>query len=152
MGDWWRKFRAFDSRGLLIARVDGRFAFTKSGYVVDRRIFQAYVGAVVVALFLIGIQSGVGWSEAYTHCPVDAVGKCWNPCFGEGGRCAVISGQEFLSPGESLGTPMKPWFDDALRGVGWGAVAGVVVAFLLNHFVHNRGRPFAQLFSSLEVE
>ena len=148
----WQRFRDFDRRGLLVERVQGHLAFTQRGYVINRRIFQAYIAIVILAIIALGLLSGVGWREAYAHCPVGTVGKCWNPCFEKEGRCSSINNQEFLLPGETLGVEPNTDFQNGLRALIFFILGGAFLAFAMNHLMHNRGRPFKYLFPKLEVE
>lgn len=149
---WWRDFMEFDRKGILVAKVKGRMAFTHRGYVIDRLVFRVYLALVLLCILAVGFFSSVGWREAYAYCPEDTVGKCWNPCFQKGERCAPISHQEFLSPGEAIGNPQHEDFDERVRGLWFVIFGGALLAFALNHLWHNRGRPVSHLFPKLEVE
>lgn len=151
--DWWLKFRAFDKRGLLADRVEGSKAFTSKGYVIDRRIFRWYFfGLVLPMIVVLMVVSDVGWREAYVSCPVEATGPCENWCFQGGDRCGAAQFVETLSPGESIGIAPSPEFERQVRGVWWVVVSGALLALILNHVWHNRGRRVSDLLPGLEDE
>ena len=151
----WQRFRDFDRRGLLVARVNGHLAFTQRGYVINRRIFQAYLLVVILCLALVAYTyRDVGVRSLYFRCDINSTTACENPCYGES-DCGVYSSLQnvrYIPPGEGFGNPPDEGYQKAVRDV-WGVVIlGLVAAFLVNHAAHNRGRPFKYLFPKLEVE
>ena len=144
--DGWRRFRAFDERGLFIARVDGHMAYTANGYAFNRWYFRAAMILFVVLVVLVAWANGVGMREAYFSCPASSREPCRNPFLvemGSGQFCSVgdaaLCGAPTLAPGESWGT-RPPWL---LRNACVFLFLLVGAAFADNHFRYNRGKvPF----------
>lgn len=144
MRDWWRRFRAFDNKGLLVERVEGSFAYTRRGYVVNRWIFRAYLVSVLLVLCVVGLTSHVGWREFYVSCPLDAPGPCKNPFYLDCpvAGCRQIEREEFLPRGFSLGRAPDAGFEKSVEYAVWYVCVGFILTLGVNHYVHNRGRPF----------
>lgn len=147
---WWRKFREWDDKGLLIDRVDGDLAITKRGFIFDRRIFRSYVILVFVLIFWIMLTSKVPIHAFYFECSVNGP-ACVNPCFDagrhvKGDRCSPYADNEFLRPGESIGMPPDPAYGRQVAGLLLVAVVGFLAAFGLNKRLWNRGRSIKMIF------
>lgn len=142
---WWKKFREFDEKGLLIDRVEGDFGITKRGYVFDRRIFQGYMILVFLVIFGIMLTSKVPIHAFYATCAANGP-ACQNPCFHAGDRCGVYQNLEFLTPGSVIGTPPDPAFGRQLRGLLFVIGFGFLAAFGLNKLLWNLGRSVAMIF------
>ena len=117
---WWKRFREFDRKGLLIDKVVGSKAYTKMGYVFDRRIFRVYFFLIVVPMILwVMWSSGVGWREFYVSCPISGYGQCENPfylnCDMKG--CESIKYMEFLPRGFEMGNKPTAEFERTMRNL-----------------------------------
>lgn len=144
----WRAFRKWDSKGLLVKEVTGSLGRTTSGYVIDRRIFRTYGGLLLALLLYVGLTSGVGWREEYVRCPPDPMGgPCDNPYYlsCDATWCAPIANSPTIARGTEYGTPPDPRFAQQVRGLWIFALSGMVVAFGVNHLVHNRMRKFSDI-------
>jgi hypothetical protein len=148
---FWKKLREFDKRGVLMERVEGPFGITKKGYVVDRRVFRVYMALVVALIAYIMFTSGVGWNEVYVACPLDHMGECENPCYLGGDKCGALQFQEYIAPGTEFGRLPPPEYESQKRGLWWFIVCGFVLAFSINHMMHNRGKSIGDLFPDVEV-
>lgn len=146
MMGWFRSLMEFDGKGLLVDRVVGDLAFTRRGYCFDRRVFRVYLIVVFGMLALVMFSSSVGVHEFYLSCPVDGP-SCSNPYYLSCDRveCESIRGQEFLRPGFHLGTPPTEEFGRLVRDFLLVVVLGFVLAFVVNHLLHNRGRSLSTI-------
>lgn len=144
----WDRLREFNKKGLLVDHFDGRFGVMKTGYRLDRRLFNWAMVLVMLILFGAFIYStigGVPLRSLYLKCPESSIAPCENPyylnCDEE--YCREASLVATLRPGESIGTKPDASFGRlrivAMLGA-WGVFVG---AILLNHFLYNRGKmPF----------
>ena len=154
MREKWNKFREWDKKGLLVERVKGSKAYTKKGYVIDRRIFRVYFFLLVLpAILYVVLTAGVGWSEFYVSCPIDGYGECKNPFYLNCDReeCRQIESREFLPRGFQLGEKPSKEFKNQVLGVELIAFGGFLVALGLNHFWHNKRKKLSDLFPDLEL-
>lgn len=152
--NWWRRFREFDNKGILIDRVEGSMAYTKRGYVFNRWIFRAYVVLVFLIILFIIMNSSAGWKEFYLHCPTQEEaaergyvnyygGWCDNPCYRDydNDYCAPVADMELLPSGFTIGNPPSEELSRQVNGLVWIIISGFVLAFAVNHLGYNRGRP-----------
>lgn len=152
LGESCRKFRAFDQKGLLFSRVKGPLAFSRRGYVVDRRIFRIPLFVTLGLLAYLFFTSPIGWREVYVHCPENNTGPCHNPFYHDCpvAACKSIEAEQWIPAGFELGRPPDQNFMNSVQAVVWAFVAGLFLAFVMNHLLHNRGRSFLLLFPKLE--
>ena len=152
--DFWRRFRAFDKKGLLFSRVEGCMAWTLRGYQVNRRIFQVYLIIVLGLIAFMFFSSPIGWREVYVHCPANSTEPCINPLYLDCPleACESIELNKTLPQGFELGTPPSQDFNQQLNGLGLFIISGLVLAFLINHFRYNRGRSFLLLFPKARLD
>lgn len=140
---WWKKFREFDNRGLLIDHVEGHMAYTKTGYVFNRWFFRAYV-LLLVLVIVAAIGTASELSGHYVHCP-EGAGSCPNPLFMNCAYdwCRDFEMLEFLPAGFTRGSPPGDEYYVRFRVVTGFAVLGAIIVLFLNHFRYNRGKvPF----------
>lgn len=138
----WKKFREFDERGLLIARVEGSKAYTKSGYVFNRWIFRAAFSVIIILIIFLAIQ-GYAWKSYYFKCPEDSFEPCRNPFISSNGPvnyCLVedveLCSVPTLQPGEEYG-PKPPFLVKHFISL-WALT--FLCAVLVNHFIYNKGK------------
>ena len=146
-----QKFREFDAKGLLIDKVVGPLAYTKDGYVFDRRVFRTYALLLLLIIVYIGATHNVGFNNFYLHCAVDdnpIETQCVNPCYENYDReeCAPIVDLETIPRGFTLGTPPDPSFMRAINVLFWCVGIGFVLSCVINHYLHNKGRPISTIF------
>lgn len=140
MGDWWRRFRAWDEKGPFMHEVKGELAITRGGYVFDRRVFRVVLILFFGLLVWMIYTANVGHQEVYisctgtTPCENQFYHNCDHPV------CAPIVNQEILPPGFALGTPPSVEFHRQVKGLVLITVSLFILAFVVNHFLHNKGR------------
>lgn len=153
--NWWRRFREFDRKGLFVDRVEGRFAFTRKGYVINRGIFWVYFAVLLMMLLGVGyVYRDVGWRSMHFSCGDDSLPPgCENPCFGKEdcGVAGSLRDVPFIPPGEGFGSKPPEGYLLAVRWCWSFAFLGFLMSLCFNHRVHNRGRSFLDLFPDLEV-
>jgi hypothetical protein len=102
--------------------------------VVDRRIFLAYAGLVI--LYGLLIVNELGWDiqpRFYISCPEDVQGgRCFNPCYRESGFCAPYAKEEYLPAGFSAGEKPPTALID---GYAVLAFIGFLVSIIINNIV-----------------
>lgn len=137
-------------------RVEGDLAYTKGGYCFDRRIFTGYIIVVFLLIFAIMITTNVGHREFYLHCPLDTpMGHglpCRNTCYQEydNVECGPVVDREMLPPGFELGTPPSLLLQERTNALWFLIVSLFLLAFLINHRVHNKGRMLSTIFEVKE--
>lgn len=148
MRDWhetWRAIRRFDSRGLLFERTEGHLAYTRTGYVFDKR----FIWVSMVVMLIVVVQAyfeagslGFGWRETSAHCPADSIMPCQNPCYRGGDRCGALQYRETLQPGERYGPDPSAFNAIVLRT--WIVIASLLaISIVANHIAYNIGKvPF----------
>lgn len=142
-----------------------RYHITDGGYRYDRLIFWGAIAMILLFLGLIGARHNFDFSTAnvYIKCESDNGVHCRNPIYNiteckqqlrilfviplyTTKDCTETCTQDWcnwatLPPGE-YGTPPDPLMD----WIPFVAISLLVLAVLVNHFVHNRGkRPQIQL-------
>ena len=151
MMGWWKRFREWDQKGLLIDRVEGEKAITKRGFIFDRRIFRVYMIVVFAMIFWIMATSSVPIHAFYANCSANGP-ACPNPCYKGGDRCGEYQFMETLQPGITIGTPPDQSYLSKINGLFLVIFFGFVVAFSVNKMIWNRGRSIETIFPELKID
>jgi hypothetical protein len=127
----------------LIKYLVGAERFTDvKGYKFDKLIFGGFI-LLVLALFVILFLSYGSDRDyhIYYNCPLD-YGSCKSPFYHNYPLCesawATACDDYNVNGGFVFGEP-APWIIKS-----WGLIVGIMLfgAFVINHFVHNRGKTF----------
>lgn len=151
-GNWWRRFRSWDNKGLLIDRVKGDLAITKKGYIFDRRIFRVFlIFMFLMVTYFVATSENVRLHEFYLVCrgPTPCQNQFYHACDIE--ECKSIENQELLPAGFELGKKPDPLFEQRIDWFVQSLIALFVLSFVANHFSHNKGRSLNTILN-VEVE
>lgn len=123
-------------------------------YKIDKLIFN--LAFLVFIIYFSYLLYGNGFSfenNIYIHCPLEEVKGCKNPFYCPGGLCVAsetlsIKDKEkciyswckepVIEPGFEFGKK----YDGSSEKLGGCAILLFSIAFLINHFLHNKGFKF----------
>lgn len=121
------------------------------GYKFNRTIFQVYIGVLFFCVFLIFAYNDFSFeSKFYLHCSSEKT-FCENPCYLNyvNEYCPdEIRNIQTLEGGFEYGE--KPSF--LMRNFTWFAILSVILVFVVNHFIHNRGYFKSDQFKKFKEE
>lgn len=163
---YWKKFREFDKKGLLLRESGETYSVTHTGYVLDKRVFRTamiLIGVGICAVLISALQQGVGWEEVYFYCPSNFDGggtnyfgtNCQNPfylnCEYEACRDYVL--METVPPGTLMGKPPSEEYEEGVSALVRFIAGVLMLAFIANHFLHNGGKdPTMMYFDWRKIE
>jgi len=116
-------------------------------YVFKKWIFRWAILCMILFVFALWFRRGLGnplERKLYVHCPLN-VASCENPlydakdfCMDKLGADHPLCSMRYLPAGFVYGSPP----DKLVLNGGLVMFGLVVLAFVLNHFLYNRGRKF----------